>query len=87
MIKKWDEFNIVSESFEDPMYSKGESFMDELTGKRIRLVRLEDPYTNLKSGDEGVVSGVDDMGNILMKWDNGSSLNIVPEVDEFDVID
>jgi len=59
----------------------------ELTGKRVRIVRLEDPYTNLKPGDEGTVRGVDDMGHILMKWDNGSSLNIIPEMDEFDVID
>lgn len=67
----------VSESFED----------NELTGKRIELVRLEDPYTNLKQGDKGTVKGVDDMGHILMQWDNGSTLNIVPDFDEFNVID
>lgn len=59
----------------------------EPTGKRIKLVRMEDPYTNLKPGDEGVCTGVDDMGHILMKWDNGSTLSMLPEVDEFDVID
>ena len=65
----------ISESFDDP------------TGKRIRLVRMEDPYTTLKPGAEGVVRGVDGIGNILVNWDNGSSLSIVPEVDEFDIID
>jgi hypothetical protein len=75
MIKKWSEF--TNESFED----------NELTGKRVRIVRLEDPYTNLKPGDEGVVRGVDDMGHILMNWDNGSTLNILPEMDEFDIIE
>lgn len=75
MIKKWNDF--INESFED----------HELTGKRIEIVRLEDPYTDLKPGDKGTCRGVDDMGHILMKWDNGSSLNIIPEMDEFDVID
>lgn len=60
---------------------------NELTGKRVRIVRLEDPYTRLKPGDEGTVRGVDDMGHILMNWDNGSNLNMIPELDEFDVID
>lgn len=67
----------ISESFED----------NELTGKRVRIVRLEDPYTRLKPGDEGTVRGVDDMGHVLMSWDNGESLSMIPELDEFDVID
>lgn len=66
----------ISESFED----------SELTGKRIRLIRMEDPYTKLKEGDKGTCRGVDDMGNILMNWDNGSTLSIVPEVDEYEVV-
>jgi hypothetical protein len=74
MIKNWDLF---SESFKD----------NALTSKRIELVRMEDPYTNLRPGSTGTCVGVDDIGNILMKWDNGSTLSMVPEVDEFDVID
>jgi hypothetical protein len=68
--------------------SESDRFKDsDLTGKRIELVRMEDPYTNLKPGDKGTCEGVDDMGHILMKWDNGSSLSIVPEVDEFNVVE
>ena len=37
-------------------------------------------------GTEGTVTGVDDVGSILMRWDNGCGLNIVPEEDEFEVI-
>ncbi len=59
----------------------------DLIGKKVRIVRLEDPYTHLKPGDEGTVRGVDDAGHIMMKWDSGSTLNIIPEIDEFDVID
>ena len=32
------------------------------------------------------MTGVDDAGSILMSWDNGCGLNIVPEEDEFEVI-
>lgn len=60
---------------------------NELTGKRVRIVRLEDPYTRLRPGDEGTVRGIDDAGHILMNWDNGSTLNMIPELDEFDVIE
>jgi len=52
------------------------------TGDRIELVNTTDSYTNLKPGDRGVVRGVDDLGNILIQWDNGSSLSMIPGVDE-----
>lgn len=58
-----------------------------LTGKRIKLIRMEDPYTNLKNGDEGTINGIDDMGNVLVKWDNGSSLSILPEIDEYEILE
>ena len=32
-------------------------------------------------GTEGTVKGVDDIGNILVTWDNGSSLNVVYKED------
>jgi hypothetical protein len=31
-------------------------------------------------GTQGTVTGVDDIGDILVDWNNGSSLNVVPEV-------
>lgn len=37
-------------------------------------------------GTRGTVKGVDDMGNLLMHWETGSSLNLIPEVDKFTVI-
>lgn len=61
--------------------------MSNLSGKRVMLVRMEDPYTNLKSGDEGIIKGVDDMGHILVKWDNGSSLSLLPEIDEYEILE
>lgn len=52
-------------------------------GTRLELVRMDDPWTNLKPGDKGTVVGVDDIGSIMMKWDSGSSLSLIPGEDEF----
>jgi len=57
----------------------------ELTGKRITIIRMEDPYTELRPGAKGTITGEDDMGHILVQWDNGSSLSLIPEVDEFHI--
>lgn len=37
-------------------------------------------------GTRGTVEGVDDIGNIMARWDNGSSLNLVPGVDEYRIV-
>lgn len=54
-------------------------------GTRIRLIQMEDAQAP-PPGTEGTVRGVDDAGSILMSWDSGSSLSIIPEVDTFSVI-
>jgi len=57
------------------------------SGKRIKLVFLDDPYTKLKKGDMGTIQHEDDIGQIHVNWDNGSTLPIVPEVDIYQIID
>ena len=52
-------------------------------GTRIVLISMDDPYTKLCNGDLGTVDGVDDAGQIMMKWDNGRSLSLIPGVDCF----
>lgn len=37
-------------------------------------------------GSKGTVDHVDDMGQIHMRWENGSSLALNVEVDQFDII-
>lgn len=45
-----------------------------------------DPYEKrLTTGSQALVKGADDFGNLLVCWDNGSTLNIVPG-DEFKVV-
>ena len=52
-------------------------------GTRIMLISMEDPWAPVPSGTRGTVEVVDDIGQIHMKWDNGRTLGIVPNVDDF----
>ena len=45
-------------------------------GCRVELVRMEDEHAP-PLGTTGTVLGVDDIGSIMVQWDNGSSLNVV----------
>lgn len=58
-----------------------------IVNKRVRLIRMEDPYTKLKEGDEGTITGEDGLGHILINWDNGSSLHLIPEIDEYEILE
>lgn len=55
---------------------------DALIGKRVRVIRMEDTDP-VQPGTEGVIQKVDGIGQPHVKWDNGRSLALVPEVDEF----
>lgn len=53
-------------------------------GTRIRLLStVADPFTRIPEGSTGTVVAVDDLGNILMHWDCGSHLNLIPSEDKF----
>ena len=45
-------------------------------GCRVELVRMEDVQAP-PIGTKGTVMGVDDIGSIMVSWDNGSSLSVV----------
>lgn len=51
-------------------------------GTRIELVAMDDPQAP-PAGCRGTVRGIDDAGNILVEWDTGSRLSLIPEVDKF----
>lgn len=53
-------------------------------GDRLRLLYTDDPDTDNKPGLLGAVDYVDDAGTIHMIWDNGSTLGLIPGVDEFE---
>ena len=49
-------------------------------GCRVELVRMDDIQAP-PIGTKGIVIGVDDTGSIMVRWENGSSLNVVYEED------
>lgn len=51
-------------------------------GTRIELNDMEGE-TGMPRGLKGTVQMVDDAGQILMEWDNGRTLSLVPQVDSF----
>lgn len=52
-------------------------------GTRVELINLDDPYTTLKAGEQGTVIFVDSMSTVHITWDSGSSLGLIPGIDEF----
>lgn len=45
-------------------------------GTRVELIRMDDAQAP-PIGTKGTVKGVDDTGSLLMRWDNGSGLNVI----------
>jgi hypothetical protein len=46
---------------------------------------MDDPYP-VPSGTKGVINHVDDLNQYHVRWDNGSTLAIIPETDKFKII-
>lgn len=44
-------------------------------GCRVELLSMDDPQAP-PVGTKGTVLGVDDIGSIMVSWDNGSGLNV-----------
>ena len=55
-------------------------------GQRIRLLHMTDQYHPVPDGTEGTVAFTDDAGQVHMIWDNGRTLALLPDVDEFVLI-
>jgi len=55
-------------------------------GCRVELVRMDDVQAP-PIGTKGTVIGVDDTASVMVKWDNGSGLNVIFGEDECRRID
>lgn len=51
-------------------------------GTRVELLGMDDPQAP-PMGTRGEVMGVDDAGQILVRWETGSSLSLILGVDSF----
>ena len=54
-------------------------------GTRLRLLHMEDQQAP-PIGTLGTVRGVDDIGSILVNWDNGSGLNVLYGEDIVEIV-
>jgi hypothetical protein len=54
-------------------------------GSRVELVQMDDPQAP-PIGTRGTVLGVDDIGSIMVSWDNGSGLSVAYGEDRCKVV-
>ena len=54
-------------------------------GTRIVLLSMEDPQAP-PEGTRGTVLTVDDIGSLIVAWDNGSSLNVAYGADQVRIL-
>lgn len=62
--------------------TKSEQFK---VGTVIELVSMDDPQAP-PCGTKGTVRGIDAAGQIMVDWENGSGLSVIPGADEIKVI-
>ena len=54
-------------------------------GTKVELLGMDDPQAP-QPRTMGEVMGVDDAGQILVRWETGSSLSLIPGVDSFRIV-
>ena len=54
-------------------------------GTRVELLGMDDPQAP-PMGTRGEVMGVDDAGQVLVRWETGSSLSLILGVDSFRIM-
>lgn len=57
-----------------------------LPGMSVRLLKMDDVQAP-PVGNEGTVRGVDDIGSVMVAWDNGCGLNVVLGEDEVEIVE
>lgn len=57
-----------------------------LKGQRIKIIKMDDIQAP-PPGTFGVIQGIDGIGQIHVKWDNGSTLAVQPQDDEYMIYD
>lgn len=54
-------------------------------GDRVELIKMDD-VQGVEPGTKGTINHIDGIGQIHVKWDNGRTLALIPEIDEFIII-
>lgn len=74
----------------DPTGVVRRAHLDELVGKRIRLLEMPDDPCPIEVGDEGEVTyvgpGLYEKPQIWVTWDSGRTLMLIEGIDKYEVI-
>lgn len=54
-------------------------------GTKVRLISMDDMQAP-PPGTIGEVFGVDDAGSVMVRWETGSSLSLIPGEDRFEIM-
>ena len=54
-------------------------------GTKVRLISMDDIQAP-PPGTIGEISGVDDAGSVMVRWETGSSLSLIPGEDRFEIV-
>jgi len=81
---------LIAAGLEDVMTLLREERVKELrkaypAGAEVRLKKMNDTQAP-PIGTIGTVYHVDDAGTVHIHWDNGSSLGVVPGIDEIELV-
>lgn len=73
------------------MQFPSESYLEQLrkkypVGTKLQLISMRNEKYPVLSGTVGEVTHIDDAGSIHMRWENGSSLALIPEIDSFQTV-
>lgn len=56
-----------------------------LAGKRVEIIEMVEDPKPVPSGTMGTIIGIDGIGQIMVKSDNGSSLSLIPGLDKYKI--
>ena len=73
------------------MQFPSESYLKQLrkkypVGTKLQLLSMRNEKYPVLPGTVGEVTHIDDAGSIHMRWENGSSLALIPEIDSFQTV-
>lgn len=71
---------------EFPSTEKIEHMKQAYVGKRIELISMPEDPDPIKPGEQGVCWDVDAAGSLMVNWDSGRSLSLVPGTDQFKIV-
>lgn len=55
-------------------------------GAIVRLISTTDAHSRLAPGTTGTVEHIDDAGTVHVRWEDGSTLGLVPGEDEWETV-